>query len=132
MRLLLVRHAEAAPGEPDDARRLTPRGREQAAELGRSLTGDEVAVVLASPLRRARDTAGAIASATGAHVRVDDRLAPGATAAGVVRAAREAQPGDRLVVAVAHQPDCSLIAAELTGTDPPAFPPAGSAALEVP
>ena len=33
MRLILVRHAEAAPGEPDELRPLTPRGREQAREL---------------------------------------------------------------------------------------------------
>ncbi len=34
MRLLLVRHAEAAPGEPDELRTLTEQGERQAQELG--------------------------------------------------------------------------------------------------
>ena len=35
MRLFVVRHAEAAPGEPDDLRTLTAHGKQQARELGR-------------------------------------------------------------------------------------------------
>src|SRR5437763_464159 len=34
MRLVIVRHAEAAPGEPDELRSLTAQGREQARALG--------------------------------------------------------------------------------------------------
>jgi len=37
MRVLIVRHAEAGPGSPDDLRTLTPAGREQARGLGRRL-----------------------------------------------------------------------------------------------
>ena len=61
--MFLVRHAEAAPGEPDELRRLTPHGRDQARELGRRLVRDGVRadVVLSSPLVRARETAEAIA-----------------------------------------------------------------------
>ena len=58
MRLYLVRHAEAAPGEPDELRALTPHGREQARELGALLAADSVRpqIVLTSPLLRARET----------------------------------------------------------------------------
>ena len=132
MRILLVRHAEAAPGESDEARLLTPRGRDQAAELGQQLTEEDVAGILSSPYPRARQTADAIAAATGAAVSVDDRIGPGAAAEGLVAAARELDPGERLVVAVGHQPDCGQIAAELSDRPPPAFPPAGTARLDVP
>src|SRR5581483_11905725 len=61
MRLLIVRHAEAAPGTPDELRTLTPGGREQARLLGEELRRDGLAAdaVLCSPLLRARDRAGA-------------------------------------------------------------------------
>ena len=132
MRILLVRHAEAAPGEPDEARLLTPRGRQQAEELGRQLVGEDVVAVLCSPYPRARETADSIARATGAAVSVDERMGPGADAAGLVAAARELDPGNGLVVAVGHQPDCGHIATELTDGPPPPFPPAGTARLDVP
>jgi phosphohistidine phosphatase len=132
VRLLLVRHAEAAPGDPDALRPLTPRGRDQARELGERLAAERPAVVLTSPLLRARETAEAIARAAGAPVVVDERLAFGATATAVADAAREAAAGSSVVVAVAHQPDCGHITAELTGEPEPPFPPAGVAELELP
>ena len=67
-------------------------------------------VVLASPLLRARETAAAIAIAADVEVRVDDRLAPGATAEDVLAAIEGA--GDT-VVTVGHQPDCSEVAVAL-------------------
>ena len=124
MRLFLVRHAEAAPGTPDELRALTPEGRRQASELGRRLARERPALVLTSPLLRARQTADAIARASGAGIRVDERLAPGATADDLRQAA--ARAGD---VAVGHQPDCGRIAAELTDRPEPCFPPAGVAEL---
>lgn len=132
MRLYLVRHAEAAPGEPDELRVLTSRGRAQARELGARLAAERPAAVLSSPLLRARETAEAVARASGAPVVVDERLASGATAAGVQAAAVEVAAGSRPVVAVAHQPDCGRIAAELSGGPEPDFPPAGVAELELP
>ena len=52
MRLVIVRHAEAGPGTPDELRTLTPAGRDQARELGRRLRdeGLEPDAVLSSPL----------------------------------------------------------------------------------
>jgi phosphohistidine phosphatase SixA len=58
---------------------------------------------------------------------VDERLAPGATAAGV----REAVAGrGETVVVVAHQPDCGTIAVDL-GAGDVAFPPAGHCVAEL-
>jgi phosphohistidine phosphatase len=112
VRLFVVRHAEAAPGDPDDLRPLTERGRADARALGERLAGEEITGVLSSPLLRARETAEAIGRAAGASVAADERLAPGASTAGV-RAAASALGGT--VVVVGHQPDCSEIVLELSG-----------------
>src|SRR5262249_17651312 len=63
MRLFLVRHAEAAPGEPDDLRPLTPAGRDAAREGAARLAAERPDAVLSSPLLRARQTAAAYAAA---------------------------------------------------------------------
>src|SRR4051812_33596979 len=100
MRLVLVRHAEAAPGDPDELRALTPAGHEQARELGDRLRADgiEPDAVLSSPLLRARETA--VALGFGEPQAVDE-LAPGATAESVKAAI--ADRGETIVV-VGHQP----------------------------
>ena len=53
---------------------LTEEGQEQAAHAAESLRGAGVDAVYTSPLERARVTAEAIASATGAALHVDERL----------------------------------------------------------
>jgi phosphohistidine phosphatase SixA len=127
VRLFLVRHAEAAPGEPDELRPLTAAGREQARALGERLAEAHPALVVSSPLLRARETADAIARAAGAELRVDERLAPGASVHDLLAAIDGA---GETVVTVGHQPDCSEIAEALGGGDL-SFPPAGSAELEL-
>jgi phosphohistidine phosphatase len=130
VRLYLVRHAEAAGGEPDDLRPLTPAGRQAARALGTRLAaeGARPSAVLSSPLLRARETAAELGRAFGCEAQPDERLAPGATADGVRAAV--AGHGEQVVV-VGHQPDCSQIAAELSGGPEPAFPPAGVVVLEL-
>ncbi|MBA2358600.1 MAG: histidine phosphatase family protein [Actinobacteria bacterium] len=130
MRLYLVRHAEAAPGEPDALRPLTAAGREAARALGKQLAAEGLRLdaVLTSPLLRARQTGEALARAAGIASTPDDRLAPGATAADVRAAV--AGRGD-VVAVVGHQPDCSSIASALTGGPEPPFPPAGMLAIDV-
>jgi len=120
MRLVIVRHAEAAPGDPDELRSLTPKGREQARALGRELREQGVAAdaVVTSPLLRARETATALGQGVPA---IDDRLAPGATGADMREAA--AGLGDTVIV-VGHQPDCGESVLALGG-DEVSFPPAG-------
>ena len=112
MRLFVVRHAEAAPGEPDELRPLTDAGRAAARALGEVLAAENLDAVVSSPLLRARETADAIARAAGLDATADERLAPGATADDV----RAVAQGDRVVV-VGHQPDCSEIVLALTGRE---------------
>src|SRR4051794_3117487 len=112
MRLYLVRHAEAAPGEPDELRALTARGRADARTLGRRWRDDGVALdaVVTSPLLRARETGAELARENELVAEADERLAPGAGAADV-RSAIEGR-GETVAV-VGHQPDCGIVAAAL-------------------
>ena len=128
MRLILVRHAHSAPGEPDSLRPLSAEGREQARVLGERLAAAAPDVVLTSPLLRARETAAAIARAADVEARSDDRLAPGATAEDVMATAEGV--GETVVV-VGHQPDCSEIAAAL-GAGEREFAPAGFVEIALP
>jgi phosphohistidine phosphatase SixA len=122
-----VRHAEAASGEPDELRALTPAGRDVARALGERLAPTKPNAVLSSPLLRARETAEQIARAAGASVEPDERLAPGATPE-TLREALEGRAGT--VVVVGHQPDCSEIVLALTGREA-TFPPGGVAEVEL-
>jgi phosphohistidine phosphatase len=127
VRLFLVRHAEAAPGDPDALRPLTAAGRAVARSLAGRLAAEHPDAVLCSPLLRARETAEQIARAADLAAEVDERLAPGATAEGI----REAIAGrGETVIAVGHQPDCSEIYLELAGEDRP-FAPGAVAVVEL-
>jgi len=126
MRLVIVRHAEAAPGEPDELRSLTAEGREQARALGELFraVGIEPDVVVTSPLLRARQTASALQLG---EPDVDERLSPGASPEDVRDAAWGR--GDTVVV-VGHQPDCGRAVLALSGREV-RFPPAGYCELEL-
>ena len=129
MELYLVRHADAAPGEPDELRALTPFGVKQARELGERLAAEGVRAdaVLTSPLLRARQTGAELARPAGLEAEPDERLAPGATFDDVLAAVTGR---GAVVVAVGHQPDCSLITEALTGEERP-FAPATFARIEL-
>ena len=127
MRLLIVRHAEAAAGNPDELRPLTTEGREHARAVGARLRdeGFVADAVVTSPLLRARETAEALGLGA---VEVDERLAPGATPFDL----RDAATGrGETVVVVGHQPDCSKAVAALSGGEEPAFPPGAHALVEL-
>jgi phosphohistidine phosphatase len=128
VRLVLVRHAEAAPGTPDELRALTPEGRRQAKRLGDRLRseGVEPDAVLTSPLLRARETAEGLGFGL---LEAHEALAPGATEDDVRGAV--AGRGETVLV-VGHQPDCGRIAATLGDGAEPAFPPAGVVVLDLP
>jgi phosphohistidine phosphatase len=131
LRLFLIRHADAEAGEPDELRRLSPAGREQARALGEQLAaqGIHADAILTSPLLRARETGEALADALHSTSEPSDALAPGATAA-AVRSAVEGR-GETVIV-VGHQPDCGQIAAEFGDGTEPRFPPAGMVELQLP
>jgi phosphohistidine phosphatase len=127
--LFLVRHAHSEPGDPDEFRPLSARGRDEALALGARLAAHPTPpeLVLASPFLRARETAEAMADVLLVEARPDERLAPGATADDL----RDLVAGlEGPVAAVGHQPDCSEIALELTGADP-GFPPAGATEIHL-
>lgn len=128
MRVFLCRHAHALSGEPDELRELSTEGVEQARALGESLAArDDVPVlVLSSPLLRARQTAAEIGRSVGVPVRVEEALAPGATAATLAQAL-DGEQGP--IATVGHQPDCSEIAYALIGRDP-GFPVASMVELD--
>ena len=129
MLVFLVRHAHSDPGDPDELRPLSTRGRGEAQALAQRLAAHPTPprLVLTSPVLRARETAEAIADATGADLRVDERLAPGASAENLQESV-DSESGP--VAAVCHQPDCSAIALALTGHDP-GFSPGGVAEIEL-
>lgn len=115
MDLILWRHAEAEDGLPDLERRLTPRGQKHAARMADWLLQRLPAkfTVLASPARRAQETARAL----GVAVRTVGTLAPGASVREVLAAA-EWPERKGAVVLVGHQPDLGCAAAFLvSGTE---------------
>jgi broad specificity phosphatase PhoE len=53
---------------------LSEKGLDQAAQAASRFAGSPIARIYSSPLRRAQQTAGAIADACGAEIEIDDRL----------------------------------------------------------
>jgi len=110
MDLILWRHAEAEPGEPDLGRRLTAKGIQQAERMAEWLDRHlpSTTRVLSSPADRAQQTAQALKR----KFKVVDDLAPGATVSAVLAAA--GWPDSReAVLVVGHQPTLGEVAALL-------------------
>ena len=110
MDLILWRHADAAQGGRDLDRKLTARGRKQAARMAEWLVARLPSrfTVLASPARRARETADVLAT----RYKIVERLAPGAAPADILEAAGwPAHKG--AVIVIGHQPDLGRVAAVL-------------------
>ena len=115
MELILWRHADAAEGEPDLERKLTGKGRKQAARIAQWLLHrlPSKFTVISSPARRARETADALE----ARYRISDRLAPGAQIGDLVEAA--GWPKHKgVVILVGHQPEIGRAAAALVSGKP--------------
>ena len=108
MELILWRHADAEDGTPDLERRLTPKGREQAARVASWLLARLPAeyTVIASPAARAQQTAAALK----VPVKTLRQLAPGAKVGAIAEAAGWPRAGGTTIV-VGHQPDLGRAAA---------------------
>jgi len=110
LELILWRHAEAAPGDPDSARPLTDEGRAQAALVARWLGArlPRDLRLIASPARRAQETARAL----GRSFETIEGLAPGSDATTMLRIAGwpDAQ---QPVMVVGHQPTLGELASRL-------------------
>jgi phosphohistidine phosphatase len=110
--LWLLRHAEAAEGNPDDDRPLTDRGVMQAEAAGRALEqlGVTLDACLTSPKLRAVQTAQHACAALGTEVTVEKRLG------GEPFDAYDLVTGLGEVMLVGHDPSFSLTLHDLTGT----------------
>ena len=102
MELILWRHADAEDGAPDLERRLTKKGRKQAARVAEWLLErlPDDFVVLASPAARAQETAEAL----GVKVKTVNELAPGASVKKILQAGGWPD-GEGTAIVVGHQPD---------------------------
>jgi phosphohistidine phosphatase len=115
MELILWRHADAADGYPDAERELTEKGRMQAKRMAFWLNArlPEDVLVLASPARRAQQTAAALQRAVTTCAAVDTS----ADARGLLKAARWPR-GARTTLIVGHQPTLGHAASlMLTGAE---------------
>lgn len=110
MELILWRHAEAAPGEPDAARPLTDHGRAQAELMARWLKSrlPKKLRTIVSPARRAQETARAL----GVSFETIEAVAPGMDFEALLGAAGWPD-SERPVLVVGHQPTLGETAARL-------------------
>jgi phosphohistidine phosphatase len=110
MDLILWRHCEAEPGEPDLGRRLTSKGLKQAERMAQWLDTHlpDTCRVLVSPADRAQQTAVALRR----KFRTVPELAPGATVPAVLTAANWPDSREPVLI-VGHQPTLGAVASFL-------------------
>ncbi len=115
MELILWRHADAEEGERDLERKLTGKGRKQAARVAQWLQRrlPSKFTLICSPARRARETADALE----ARYKISDRLAPGAQVADLIEVVGWPKRKG-VVILVGHQPDFGRAAAVLVAGEP--------------
>jgi phosphohistidine phosphatase len=144
-RLVVIRHAKAEPvASSDHARRLTDRGRQDAAEAGRwaRAAGFLPDHALVSTAARAHETWTAFATAADADLVPDlDSALYSAGPDGALEVLRSAPSGARTVALVGHNPTMAHLVHLLDdgGADPVAFaeistgfPTCAVAVLDVP
>ena len=110
--MILWRHAEAADGAPDHARKLTAKGVKQAEKIAAFLHRHlpDGARILVSPAARTQQTAAALTN----RFTLAPAIAPGASAQAVLQAAHWPAAGGTVLV-VGHQPTLGEVAAQLLG-----------------
>ena len=115
MDLILWRHAEAADGAPDLARKLTAGGVKQARDVAHwlRLRLPKHTRVIVSPAQRTLQTAKALTE----DFEIMRGLAPGASPQAVLAAARWAEHKGAVLV-IGHQPTLGLLASMLIAGKP--------------
>jgi phosphohistidine phosphatase len=110
MDLILWRHCEAEPGEPDLGRRLTTKGAKQAERMAEWLERHlpDTCRILVSPADRAQQTATALPR----KFRTVPELAPGASVTAVLAAANWPDSREPVLI-VGHQPTLGMVASFL-------------------
>ncbi len=136
-RLLIMRHGQAGPGTPDASRALTAQGQEEAACMAAWLAGrDDLdhsrLRLLASPYRRAQQTAEVVAKALHCELETLSIITPDDSPLAVVDWLLELD-GGALLLLVSHMPLVGaltglLVEGRLVGG--PGFPTAAIAELE--
>lgn len=117
MDLFLLRHADAdTVADTDDARRLSPKGIEQAQKVARFCEENRLipSIVLASPVRRAHETALIVSE----HLKSELFVAPWLACGMHPQVALDELATHRAqtsVMIVGHEPDFSQLAAHLLG-----------------
>ena len=114
MELILWRHAEAEPGEPDLGRKLTSKGVKHSRRMAEWLHAQlpDTARVLVSPAHRAAQTAKALASLSSRKFKTIESLAPDCGADEILAAA--GWPDSKTpVVIIGHQPALGWAASRL-------------------
>jgi phosphohistidine phosphatase len=118
-RIYLLRHGIAGPtpaGMGDGDRRLTPEGERKMRRiaLGLKRMGIVPDVVLSSPLRRAEETAAAVAAVLAPELAIEiyPLLAPGNAVTDMLAGLRQYRRARHLML-VGHQPDLSHLASHL-------------------
>lgn len=120
--LLLLRHAKAEPDAPggDRERRLTSRGRLDAAAAGRIIAGLGLPIdlIVSSDARRARETAEIVTSVLGWRdpIRVEERIY-GASVGTLLDVIHDLPESAACALLVGHNPGFAELAATLAGVD---------------
>ena len=133
----LLRHGQALLGSPtgDHGRPLAPGGRLALEQLGARLAreGTRYDRVLASPLKRATESAVTVLGAFPTHAPVEtfDALAPDSSPTALLGALRELGAADGHALLVGHQPLLGQLALLLTGAET-AFAPGSLVRIECP
>lgn len=115
MDLILWRHAEAADGVPDMARKLTAKGQKQAQDVAQWLRPrlPKHTRIIVSPAQRTLQTVKALTE----EFEIVRDLAPGASPTSVLAAAN--WPDEKgAVLVVGHQPTLGMVAALLIAGEP--------------
>jgi phosphohistidine phosphatase len=136
--VLIMRHGEAAPGYPDYARRLTPRGELEAGKMARWLA-QRVAEgelplprLYASPYARAQQTAQTLCDALGNSLETLDFITPDDSPSAVSDWLLN-QPDGAPIMLISHMPLVGDLAGLLVDGSPAqgiGFPTAAIAELE--
>jgi len=124
----LMRHGHALPAADgnDEARRLSPRGREDLEQLAQRLQGMgwHPERAFTSPLSRAQETARIVlrGAAPDVPLEVLEALTPDSEPVEIASALEDAGVMGGHLFLVGHQPLMGLLAGWLLGGEPPAFP----------
>ncbi|MFH0887080.1 MAG: phosphohistidine phosphatase SixA [bacterium] len=119
MNLFLLRHGDALPGSPDEARKLSQKGVKQIKKMAKVLIKTDVSfdLILSSPLIRAMQTAEIVADKFEGKIETSDVLSPGCKIEVLFQ--ELLKHNNNSVLIVGHEPDFGHIIGNIIGTGHP-------------